>query len=109
MSDALSKQGPVGPLTSHRDLFTDDIHFNDYGAYLITLTHYAVLYQKSPVGLPHTLQRADGTPASAPGAAAARLMQQTVWDVMTSLPRAEVTLSYLYSIRTISRWNSLRQ
>jgi hypothetical protein len=90
LSDALSKQGPVGPLTSHRDLFSDDIHFNDYGAHLIALTHYAVLYQKSPVGLPHALQRADGTLASDLGPEAALLMQETVWDVVTSLPRTGV-------------------
>ena len=32
-------------------------------AYLVALTHYAVLYRQSPVGLPHALSRADGTPA----------------------------------------------
>ncbi len=89
-ADALDAQGPVGPLTSHTDLFSDDIHFNDYGAYLIALTHYAVLYQQSPVGLPHALRRADGTPADDPGPEAARLMQETVWDVVTSLPRTGV-------------------
>lgn len=88
---ALDAQGPVGPLTMHKDLFSDDVHFNDYGAYLIALTHYAVLYQKSPVGLPHTLKRADGTPADDPGAQAAQLMQETVWRVVTSLPRTGVS------------------
>jgi len=87
---ALETQGPVGPLASHEDLFSDDIHFNDYGAYLIALTHYAVLYQQSPVGLPHQLLRADGTYADDPGAEAARLMQNVVWDVVTSMPRTGV-------------------
>jgi hypothetical protein len=90
LSDALSTEGPVGSLNSHRDLFSDGIHFNDYGAYLMALTHYAVLYQKSPVGLPHQLLHMDGTLADDPGAAAARLMQETVWDVVTSLPRTGV-------------------
>ncbi len=87
---ALETQGPVGPLASYEDLFSDDIHFNDYGAYLIALTHYAVLYQQSPVGLPHQLLRADGTPADDPGLDAARLMQETVWNVVTALPRTGV-------------------
>ncbi|MGJ8587641.1 MAG: hypothetical protein ACSHXW_05760 [Yoonia sp.] len=87
---ALETQGPVGPLASHEDLFSDDIHFNDYGAYLIALTHYAVLYQQSPVGLPHQLLRADGAPADDPGLDAARLMQETVWNVVTALPRTGV-------------------
>lgn len=90
LSDALSEQGPVGPLASHRDLFSDDIHFNAYGAYLIALTHYAVLYQKSPVGLPHALLHADGSPAMDVGPEAAHLMQDTVWDVVTRLPRTGV-------------------
>ena len=90
LSDVLAAQGPVGPLTSHGDLFGDDIHLNDFGAYLVALTHYAVLYQQSPVGLPHRLMRADGTPAQDPGPEAARLMQETVWQVVTSLPRTGV-------------------
>lgn len=89
-ADALETNGPVGPLTTHADLFGDDIHFNDYGGYLIALTHYAVLYHQSPVGLPHTLLRADGTPADDPGPEAARLMQETVWKVVTSLPQTGV-------------------
>lgn len=87
---ALEAQGGVGPLQSHRDLFKDNIHFNDYGAYLMALTHYAVLYQRDPAGLPHALLRADGTPADDVGAAAAALMQAVVWDVVTSLPQTGV-------------------
>lgn len=91
LSRALETGGAVGPLGQHGDLFKDDIHFNDYGAYLMALTHYAVLYQRDPTGLPHTLQRADGTPADDPGPAAARLMQKIVWqvvsqDAMTGVP-----------------------
>ena len=80
-------------VTSREDLFArredgslDPIHINDLGAYLVALTHYAVLYQRSPVGLPSELYRADGTPANAPGAALAELMQETVWDVVSVLP-----------------------
>lgn len=83
----------VDDVTSREDLFArmedgsiDPIHINDLGAYLVALTHYAVLYQRSPVGLPAQLDRADGTPADAPGAELAKLMQQTVWDVVSALP-----------------------
>lgn len=79
---------PVDGLSARADLFSDDIHINDLGAYLVALTHYAVLYQKSPVGLPHALNRADGTPATAPGEDAARLMQETVWRVVQAYPPA---------------------
>ena len=83
----------VDGITSREDLFArmddgtlDPIHINDLGAYLVALTHYAVLYQRSPVGLPSHLDRADGTPATAPGPALADLMQRTVWDVVSALP-----------------------
>ena len=72
------------------DLFRDTIHLNDLGAYLVALTHYAVLYQRSPVGLPRQLLRADGTAADAPAAETARLMQEVVWDVVTSYPKTGV-------------------
>ncbi len=83
-------RGGIGPIKTRHDLFSDDIHFNDLGAYLVALTHYAVLYQKSPVGLPHALMRADGTPATDPGPEAAALMQETVWQVVTGYRRTGV-------------------
>lgn len=83
----------VDGITSRDDLFArmddgtlDSIHINDLGAYLVALTHYAVLYQRTPVGLPRQLDRADGTPANAPGPDVADLMQRTVWDVVSTLP-----------------------
>src|SRR6056297_1483282 len=78
-------RGGVGPLQDRDDLFSDNIHFSDYGAYLMALTHYAVLYRRSPVGLPHGgLTKLDGSPAADPGAQAARMMQEIVWRVVTS-------------------------
>lgn len=87
---ALEETGGVDGLTTQSDLFRDDIHPNDIGYYLVALTHYAVIYGRSPVGLPIKLDRADGTPAAAPGPEAARLMQQIVWDVVTGYPRTGV-------------------
>lgn len=93
----LEARGGVDNLTNREDLFAttdegelDPVHVNDIGFYLVALTHYAVLYQKSPIGLPHQLLKADGTPAEAPGPKAARLMQEIVWDVVTSYPRTGV-------------------
>ncbi|MEP0964068.1 MAG: hypothetical protein ABJQ70_15655 [Roseobacter sp.] len=76
--------GGIGALSSHKDLFSDHIHFNDFGAYLMALTHYAVLYGRSPVGLPYALLQPDGSPAENPGPVLARAMQETVWDVVTN-------------------------
>jgi hypothetical protein len=94
---ALQARGGMDGLTRPEDLFArdargrqDTIHVNDLGAYLVALTHYAVLYQRSPVGLPHRLRRADGSSAEAPGPAAARLMQEIVWDVVTHDPKTGI-------------------
>jgi len=94
---ALEAQGGVEGLAGRAALFAstpeggqDMIHLNDLGAYLVALTHYAVLYHKSPVGLPRALLRADGTAADPPSPEAALLMQRTVWEVVTTLPRTGV-------------------
>ena len=87
---AVEARGGVDGIAGAGDLFTDTIHLNDVGTYLVALTHYAVLYQRSPVGLPRQLMRADGTPAASPGPEAARLMQEVVWDVVTAYPKTGV-------------------
>ncbi|WP_246082510.1 hypothetical protein [Rubellimicrobium rubrum] len=96
----LEGQGGFDELRSREDLFArtpegklDTIHMGDLGNYLVALTHYAVLYQRSPVGLPTQLVRADGTPAVAASSAAAQLMQETVWRVVTSQPLSGVRFS----------------
>lgn len=86
----LATRGGVDGLNRAADLFQDDIHFNSAGAYLIALTHYAVLYGRSPVGLPHELLDAKGTPLPPLGAEAARLMQEVVWEVVQAYPRTGV-------------------
>ncbi|MCK0151699.1 hypothetical protein MWU54_16775 [Marivita sp. S6314] len=89
----VESMGGVDGMSSREDLFArledgtlDHIHINDLGAYLVALTHYAVLYHRSPVGLPTQLRRADGGRANAPSDALAELMQATVWDVVSTLP-----------------------
>ncbi len=80
----LEGAGGIGPVKTREDLFSDTIHFNDYGAYLMALTHYAVLYGRSPVGLPHALLKSDGSPAQDPGPELAAAMQDTVWQVVSA-------------------------
>lgn len=93
----IEAQGGMDGITSLHDLFAkrddgtpDTIHFDDLGAYLVALTHYAVLYHRSPVGLPHQLKRADGTLAKAPSAKVAVLMQRIVWEVIGRHPETGV-------------------
>ncbi len=89
--------GGTSDVKTQDDLFAkredgtpDTIHFNDLGAYLVALTHFAVLYHRDPAGLPYALLRADGTAADAPDADTARLMQQVVWDVVRRHPETGV-------------------
>ncbi len=79
-------RGGVGGLRDRNGLFSDQIHLNDLGNQFVALVHYAVLYHKSPVGLPHVLLRADGSPAAAPDPELARLMQEVAWTVARSTP-----------------------
>lgn len=90
---AVEAENGVGNVADRYDLFAltpegarDNIHLNDLGSYFVALIHYAVLYQKSPVGLPHDLLRADGSPADAPAPETALLMQQIAWETARSNP-----------------------
>jgi hypothetical protein len=82
--------GDVPGLMTHKDLFArdpdgnvDPIHLNDVGNYIIALTHYATLYHRSPVGMPHDPALSDGRAMMAIDPQAARIIQQVVWDVVT--------------------------
>lgn len=82
----------VGNVRDRSDLFArnddgslDVIHLNDLGNYLVALVHFAVLYHASPLGLPHALTKADGTPAMAPDPETARLMQEVTALVVDTL------------------------
>ncbi len=83
----VESRGGVGPVRDRNDLFSDSIHLSDFGNYLVALTHYAVIYQSSPVGLPYELLNAEGADVENPGPEVAKLMQETVWDVVQRNPR----------------------
>lgn len=71
--------GQVPGLTSRHDLFQpgDTIHFNDLGAWLMAVTHHAVLYHRLPE--PGPLARVDGSPADLPPEPARVRLQEVVW------------------------------
>lgn len=90
VAEAEASPDGIGEMKTRADLFTDNIHPNDLGAYLVALTHYAVLYGKSPVGLPKRLMLADDTHANAPSDLLARRMQEVVWEVVTTIPETGI-------------------
>jgi hypothetical protein len=84
------ESGEVPGLSRREELFatdaagqTDPIHVNDLGAYLIALTHYAVIYHRSPVGLPFALRLADGSAITPIDPQTATALQRIVWTVVT--------------------------
>ncbi len=89
-----AESGEIPGLTTREALFArddagrvDPIHLSALGSYVIALTHYAVLYHRSPEGLPREVTLADGTRFAALSRDGATALQQTVWRVVTTLPR----------------------
>lgn len=69
----------------------DPIHMSDLGAWLVATVHYAVLYQRSPEGLPAEFLHADGSPAAAPPPPETVLaLQRLVWETVAADPRTGV-------------------
>lgn len=68
----------------------DQIHPSPLGSYLMALTHYAVLYQRSPEGLPGRVVLVDNPPLDLPPELAAAL-QRLVWKVVSSVARTGIS------------------
>lgn len=86
-----AEAGEIDDLGSREELFSDTIHLNDLGAYIVALTHFAVLYHQNPAGLPHLLERPDGTSAQAMTNQGAAQVQRIVWNVVSAVPRTGVS------------------
>ncbi|MDN5787432.1 hypothetical protein, partial [Pseudorhodobacter sp.] len=85
-----AEAGEIPGLSRREALFASDatgqvdpVHLNDLGNHIIALTHFATLYQQSPVGLPHALRRADGQPATPLPQTAALPIERLVWQVVS--------------------------
>ncbi len=80
-------------LYTKEELLPDGIHKSEAADYLVALTHYAVIYGRSPVGLPHAgLVTEIGAPfVGGPDAEKAARMQEIIWEVVTGYPRTGVT------------------
>lgn len=76
--DAIEDASAPDGLNDIRQLFTDDIHLSPLGAWLVALTHYAVIYARDPRGLP-------GPQGDAPSGLT-EWVQALVWDVVTGYP-----------------------
>ncbi len=66
--------------TNIYQLYRDGIHLDELGSYLVACTYYAMLMKRSPLGLPTE-------PYGQLNAEVARIIQQTAWDVVRSVPK----------------------
>lgn len=73
--------GTAPGLDSIDDIFSDGIHVNDLGAFLIALAHFAVIYGRDPRSIPDL--RGEG---NWPRRDQADWMKQLVWDVVRAYP-----------------------
>ena len=82
--------GIVPGITNISQFFSDNIHTNERGAYAISMIHYACIFNKSPVGLPHNLLPNAPSNTVLPTQALATYLQNMIWNVVTSYPRTGV-------------------
>jgi len=99
-----AEAGQLPGISSREDLFSrdesgvlDTIHMGDLGAYVVALTHWTVIWRRSPVGLPHRLKRGDGTEAQWFEDEAASRVQEIVRDVVAGIPHSGVSPEKLRS------------
>jgi len=81
--DAIAAQQAPAGLNDMRHLFSDDIHLSPLGAWLVALTHYAVIYARDPRGLP-------GPEGGNASPQLVEWLQALVWDVVTGYPGSGV-------------------
>jgi len=86
-------KGKVPGITQLNQLFSDKIHPNELGAYAIAMIHYACIYNKSPLGLPHNLLPNANASVKIPSKEFAEYVQSMVWDVVTSYERTGISNS----------------
>jgi hypothetical protein len=78
----------VPTITHVNQIFTDGVHTNNIGAYMITMIHYACIFGQSPVGLSNNIH-----PDVTIDVNLATYIQEMVWDVVTSDPRTGIVES----------------
>lgn len=83
----------ISDLSDFSDIFADDIHLSDIGAYFMSLVHYAAIHKTSPVGLPWRVSanpwNQNETVAGLTADMAAD-MQALAWSVVSTYPYAGI-------------------
>jgi len=79
----------VPGITDMAQIFTDGVHTNDTGSYMVSMIHYACIFGTSPVGLSNQLHASCDIDSTL-----ALYIQNMVWDVVTNYPRSGVVESF---------------
>ena len=87
------QKGIVPGITKLNQLFSDQIHTNELGAYAIAMIHYACIYNMNPVGLTNNLLPNANTETKIPSKEFANYIQNMVWDVVTHYERTGIRVS----------------
>jgi uncharacterized protein (DUF2141 family) len=98
------KAGLVPGYTSIAQLYSNETHLNNVGSYLVALTFFATIYQENPLGLPIPQEyQPDPTRSydQALSSELAAILQDTVWDVVTTPPLAGISAVEPLSIQTV--------
>ncbi|MNU48419.1 hypothetical protein D3C71_373340 [compost metagenome] len=80
--------GLVPTITHVNQIFTDGVHTNNIGAYMISMIHYACIFGQSPVGISNNLH-----PDVTIDPNLATYIQNMVWDVVTNYPGSGIVES----------------
>ena len=89
--DKRMRDGKIANWTSIEALYSDGIHFNNVGSFIVGTTFYATLYKQNPLGLgfdSYNVVKAPADKAISP--AFAKAVQETVWEVVSKHPLAGV-------------------
>lgn len=81
LADAISA-GTVPGLRDISDVFSDDIHLNDRGNYMVAMVMHASLTGRDPRGLPRQLVRQWASRTTVVSEDMAQRMQQIAWQVV---------------------------
>lgn len=73
----------VPGINNVNQIFTDGVHLNNMGAYMVTIIHYTCIFNANPIGLSNELLSGDSVPAQF-----ANYVQHMVWDLVNNYPRA---------------------
>jgi len=85
--------GIVPGISSAWDIYSDGVHVNNIASYLVGLSFYATIFQKSPVGLPvgdYQGQKGSDADYFPISPELAKILQETVWEAVTAVPESGV-------------------